>query len=204
MSHFDTNPRAFFDAVYQDIAPWDIGGMQPDLDALLDAFPPPSPVLDLGCGTGDHVFGIARRGVQTMGIDFVEGAIATAQKRAATMPPEVAALVSFEVGDAFHLSRDGRQFGAIVDSGFFHLFTQAQRDALVPEIAAALTKGGRYYMLAFAVEFDLPNTPHRVTEAEVRARFSADTGWRIHTLRPAQFHNRIAATPAIAACIEKV
>jgi hypothetical protein len=119
------------------------------------------------------------------------------------MPEEAARLATFEVGDAFHLSQLGRQFGTIVDSGFLHLFGQAERDAFERELAAALAPGGRYYLLGFAIEFDLPNTPRKVTEEELRARFTPEAGWRVRVARPATFVNRIAATPAIAACIER-
>lgn len=204
MSNFGTDPRSFFEMIYENPAPWDIGAAQPDLTLLWDDYPPASPVLDLGCGTGDHVFALAERGLDAVGIDFAESAITQANERKAAFPPEVASRVTFETGDAFHLSRDGRQFGAIVDSGFLHLFEQEPRNDFAQELAAALLPGGRYYLLAFAIEFDLPNTPRKVTEEELRARFSPENGWRILTIRPAQFLNRIAATPAIAACIERM
>ena len=40
MSRFGPDPRAFFEAVYEETAPWDIGGAQPALVALLDEHPP--------------------------------------------------------------------------------------------------------------------------------------------------------------------
>jgi hypothetical protein len=94
-------------------------------------------------------------------------------------------------------------FGAVVDSGFFHVFDSDQRDLFVNELAATLIPGGRYYLLAFAVEFPLPNTPLEVTEEEVRTRFSSERGWRVLSIRSAEFQSRMVPVPALAVCIER-
>lgn len=194
----------FFDSIYQDTPPWDIGAAQPALTALFDEHPPAGPVLDLGCGSGDLVIELARRGLRVLGIDIVEAAIEQARARAASLPPEVADLIDFQVADALHPSRLGQRFGAVVDSGFFHLFDQESRDRLVREIADALRPGGRCYLLEFATEFDIPNTPLKVTGDELRARFTEEAGWRVLALRPAQFESRIAPVPAVAAVLERL
>ena len=194
----------FFDSIYQETPPWDIGAAQPGLTALLDEHPPVAPVLDVGCGSGDLVIELARRGVEVLGIDVVDAAIEQARARAAAMPPEVARLAAFEVGDALHPSRLGRRFGAVVDSGFFHLFDQDHRDRFAAELADTLNPGGRYYLLAFATEFPVPNTPLKVTDDELRARFTEERGWRTLALRPAQFESRIAPVPAVAAVFERL
>ncbi|HEX2202277.1 MAG TPA: GrpB family protein [Longimicrobium sp.] len=200
MSRFSPD---FFDTVYRETPPWDVGEAQPDLRALLDAWPPTGPVLDAGCGPGDLAIELARRGVDVLGVDVARAAVDEARVRAAALPPEAAARVRFEVGDALRPSTLGRRFGAVVDSGFFHLFDQPTRDAFADELAAVLPPGGRYYLLAFAVEFDMPNTPLKVTEDELRARFSAERGWRILELRPARFQSRMSPVPAVAACFER-
>jgi SAM-dependent methyltransferase len=193
----------FFDSVYLQTPPWEVGKAQPALSALLDEHPPTGPVLDVGCGSGDLAIELARRGLQTVGVDIVEAAIAQAREKARALPAHVAERLGFRVGDALRPTELGRRFGAVVDSGFFHLFDQPTRDAFARDVAAALQPGGRLYLLEFATEFDMPNTPLRVTEDELRARFSADAGWRILALRPAQFQSRIAPVPAVAACIER-
>jgi SAM-dependent methyltransferase len=204
MSRFGVDPHAFFESVYRDdTPPWDIGGPQPDLSALLVEHPPEGPVLDAGCGSGDLVLAIARRGLPVLGVDVVETAIADARAKAAASPPEVARLAEFQVGDALRPTLLGRRFGAIVDSGFFHVFDQEQRDLYAEEVAGVLNPGGRLYLIEFAIEFDMPNTPLKVTDDELRARFTAEKGWRFLALRPAQFHSRFAPVPAVAACIER-
>ncbi len=203
MSRFGTNPRDFFASVYQAPPPWDIGGAQPALDALLDAYPPVGPVLDVGCGSGDLAIALAQRGLHVLGIDFIDVAIAQAHAKAARLSPSVARLLHFQVADALQPSRLAQQFGSVVDSGFFHLFESDERDRFIDELAATLLPGGRYYLLAFAVEF-APPSPRQVTEDEVRARFTPGSGWRIRELRSAEFLSHIAAVPAISACIEQL
>lgn len=201
MSRFDPG---FFDLVYRETPPWDVGQVQPALDALLDAHPPAGPVLDVGCGSGDLALTIARRGLPVLGIDVVEAAIAQARAKAQAEKPETAQLLEFRVADALRPSLLGRRFGAVVDSGFFHVLEAEQRDVFVDELAATLLPGGRYYLLAFAIEFPMPNTPLLVSEDELRARFTAEKGWRIGEVRPAQFISRMAPVAAIAACIERI
>lgn len=202
MSRFGPDPRAFFEAIYQDVAPWDVGSAQPDLSAVLAAHPPADPVLDVGCGTGDLSIALARAGSQVIGIDFAESAVHQALSRRVALPNEVGDRLQFTVADAFHLSPLGR-FGAVVDSGFLHLFSPGDGERFLGQLPDVLGPGGRYYLLAFATEFDVPNTPRRVTEDELRAYFTADRGWRIRELRPATFQSRIAPVPAVAGCFER-
>jgi SAM-dependent methyltransferase len=204
MSRFGPDPRAFFDSVYRETPPWDVGGPQPAMSALLTAHPPASPVLDVGCGSGDLAIALAQGGFQTLGIDFVDAAVEQAREKVAALPPEVARCLEFQVADALQPSLLQRQFGAVVDSGFFHLFEPDQRDRFVDELASTLRPGGRYYLLAFATEFPIPNSPLKVSEDELRARFTAEKGWRILEIRSAEFLSRIAPVPAISACIERV
>jgi len=58
--------------------------------------------------------------------------------------------------------------------------------------------------LAFAVTFPVPNMPRAVTEAEIRARFTAERGWRVRECRSAEFLSRIAPVPATCACVERM
>lgn len=205
MSRFGADPRAFFETVYKGEAPWEVGGPQPAMAALIEEFPPAGPVLDLGCASGDLAIFLAQRGLPVLGIDFVPSAIEQARQKAAALPHEVASLLEFQVADALRPSALQRQFGAVMDSGFFHLLTDEQCDQLVQELAAVLRPGGRYYLHEFAIEFAMPNTPRQVTQEEVRRRFTPEKGWRIHAVRSAEFFSRVA--PPVAAtlvCIERL
>jgi SAM-dependent methyltransferase len=203
VSRFGPDPREFFASVYQDVPPWDVGGPQPALVSLFAEFPPAGPVLDLGCGSGDLALFLARGGLDVIGIDFVDAAIEEARRKADALAGETAGSLEFKVGDALRPSQLELRFGAVVDSGFFHLFAPEECDRLIDEVAAALLPGGRYYLHAFATEFPGPNMPRAVTEGEVRARFTAANGWRVLEVRSAEFQSRVAPVPATVACAER-
>jgi SAM-dependent methyltransferase len=205
MSRFGPDPRDFFDSVYQGTAPWDVGRPQPALIALFDEYPPLGPALDVGCGSGDLSIYLAQRGLQVTGIDFVEAAIVQAREKAGSLPSKVAGALNFQVADALQPALLKRRFGSVVDSGFLHLFDLEQRDRFADELASALSPGGRYYVLAFAIEYDVPNMPRQVTAEELQARFTSEKGWQIRALRSAEFLNRVAPpVPAVSACIERL
>ena len=204
MSRFGSNPLDFFNSVYQDIPPWDIGAPQPAMAALLNEYPPTSPILDLGCGTGDLAIYLAKLGYQVTGIDFVEKAIANCRERAGSLPVEVTRLLDFQVADALKPSLLQRQFGAVVDSGFFHLFDSEQCDQLMDEVGRILLPGGHYYLHEFDVEFPISGMPRRISAEEMQSRFTPEGGWRIKEIRSVEFLSRVAPpVPATCACIER-
>jgi cyclopropane fatty-acyl-phospholipid synthase-like methyltransferase len=205
LSRFGSDPRSFFNAVYEDIPPWEIGKPQPAMMDLLASYPPASPILDVGCGSGDLSIYLAGLGYETLGIDFVEAAIASAQEKRKALPPETARLVRFQVADALKPSLLGRKFGAIVDSGFFHLFDPEQCDHYVEELARTLLSGGLYYLHAFDMDFPISSMPRQLTADEVRGRFTKEKGWHIREIQSVGFLSRVAPpVPAICACIERV
>ena len=205
MSRFGFDPLAFFNFVYQDIPPWDIGAPQPAMTAILEKYPPPNPILDIGCGSGDLAIYLAQRGHQVIGIDFVESAIKNAQAKSDSLPYEIAQLVRFKVGDALKPSLLEQKFGAVVDSGFYHLFNPEQCDPLISEIASILLPNGRYYLHEFAVEFPMPNMPRQITAEEIQTRFTVEKGWQIKEIQSVEFLSRVAPpVPAICVCIERL
>ena len=205
MSRFGSDPLDFFNSVYKDTPPWDIGAPQPAMVALLDKYPPTSPVLDVGCGSGDLSIYLAQLGHQVVGIDFVETAIASAKEKLRSLPPEVARLLNFQVADALKPSLLQHQFGAVVDSGFFHLFDSEECDPFVEELARTVLPHGQYYMHEFAIEFPVSGLPRQISAEELQARFTMDKGWRIREIQAVEFLSRVAPpVPAICACIERL
>ncbi len=205
MGRFGDDPRDFFGQVYSDVAPWEVGGAQPDMARLLEDFPPADPVLDLGSATGDLAISLALQGHDVLGLEFVETAVDQARVKAAGLEPDVRSHLRFEVGDATRPSALGVRFGAVLDSGFMHLLDPDETDRFVSDLGRAIAPGGRYYLHEFAIEFPIENVPRAITEDELRARFSLESGWRVLEVRQAVFHNRVAQpTPAIVACIERL
>jgi cyclopropane fatty-acyl-phospholipid synthase-like methyltransferase len=205
MSRFGSDPLAFFNSVYKNIAPWDIGAPQPAMTALLKKYPPVNPILDIGCGSGDLAIYLAQLGFQVVGIDFVESAITSAQAKVDSLPHKTAQLLSFQVADALKPSLLQKKFGAVVDSGFYHLFNPDQCDRLIDEIASILLPNGCYYLHEFAIEFPVPNVPRQVTADEIQTRFTIDKGWQIKEIQSVEFLSRVAPpVPATCSCIERL
>jgi SAM-dependent methyltransferase len=196
-----------FDLNNRETPPWDIGEPQPALIELLDEYPPSAPVLDVGCGSGDLALALAQRGLTVLGIDLAETAISQARAKAVAAGPAVGRLAEFRVGDALNPSLLVEPFGAVVDSGFFHLFGSPDREHFVHELAATLPIGGRYYLLGFAFDSPVPNAPRQVREDELKRLFALEHGWRVLALRPARFlirSTRGNQVPAVAMCAERV
>jgi SAM-dependent methyltransferase len=207
MDNTNTNrPPNFFDSVYQEgTAPWDIGKPQPAMTALFDKYPLIDPVLDVGCGTGSLTIEIARRGFSALGIDSAETAIEKAGSKIASVEPGVRNSIEFRLGDALNISQLNKQFGSIVDSGFYHIFGPTERDRFIDEIFKALKTGGRYYLLGFAIDSPMPNAPKQVTRKELEEKFDRAKGWNILEISSAELVTVSSRgnVPATAACIEK-
>ncbi|MBI1299231.1 hypothetical protein GC175_30235 [bacterium] len=98
-----------------------------------------------------------------------------------------------------------RKFGAVMDSGFYHLFNPEQCAELIEEVASVLIPGGCYYLHEFAVEFPMPNVPRQVSVAEVQSRFILDKGWRVLEVQSVEFLSRVAPpVPATCSCVERI
>lgn len=110
-----------YDRLYRSTAdsggpPWDIGGPQPALAAVLDDGATGSTVLDIGCGAGDLAIALARLGYQVTAVDISRVAIEMARVKAAT----AGLTVRFEVQDATTLSLAAAPFDRVFDSGLLH------------------------------------------------------------------------------------
>jgi len=173
--------RPSWDSVYQGSPPWDIGRPQPPFGRLADAGKLQGRVLDVGCGTGEHVMLAASHGADAMGVDVAELAIERA--RAKAQQRGISAM--FEVGDVLHLDRLKRQFDVITDSGVFHIFDDEERPVYVHSLRSALRPGGMYYLMCFSDRQPGDSGPRRVSQAELRAAFV--DGWSIRSIDPAKF-----------------
>jgi SAM-dependent methyltransferase len=111
--------------------------------------PPFGPVLDLGCGSGMWGVGLAKRGWQVTGVDFVPKALRRARRRARQAGVEMRLIE----GDVTRLSEFdvGSDFPFLVDFGLFHdELTDEQRKAMGREVSALATPGATLLMMAWA------------------------------------------------------
>jgi 2-polyprenyl-3-methyl-5-hydroxy-6-metoxy-1,4-benzoquinol methylase len=164
--------------------PWDIGRPQPAFRRLAEAGAIDSPVLDSGCGTGEHALLLAARGFEVVGVDVSATAIRTAQEKAR----ERGLAATFVVGDVLDLSAIGRTFRSVIDSGMFHTLDDPERQRYVAELAQTVEPGGRVFLLCFSERTPGQLGPRRVTQAEIWAAF--DGGWTVEEILPERFDVR--------------
>src|SRR5438876_6700630 len=103
--------------MYASTPPWEIGRPQPALTELAEAGAVHGRVLDVGCGTGEHVLMAARLGLPATGVDIAPTAIASAQRKAG----ERGLAARFLVWDALELAALGELFDTVLDCGLFHI-----------------------------------------------------------------------------------
>ena len=175
--------RATFESLYAGKAPWDIGRPQGPFAAI--AHRVTSPVLDIGCGTGETALFFGARGHQVIGIDFVEEAIRRARAKAAAR----GLAVEFLVKDALTLGDWGERFASVIDCGLFHVFSDADRQRYVQGLAQVLEPGGRLFLMSFSDEEPGTEGPRRVSRQELHEAFA--DGWEVESVQPV----RVAVNP---------
>jgi len=177
--------REIFVNAYAGKAPWDTGEPQHAFVAVTDKIA--GSLLDSGCGPGDNALFFAKRGCAVTGYDFLEEPIARAKQKAA----ERGLAATFLVKDALKLQDWPERFDNVIDSGLFHVFTDADRATYVRGLATVLKPGGRLFLLCFSDATPGTFGPRRVTQNELRAAFA--DGWQIESLEPSHFDTRAEA-----------
>ncbi len=181
-----------FDAFYAGTPPWDIGRPQPAFLALAEAGAIRGRVLDVGCGTGEHVLMAAGLGLEVTGVDVATAAIDAAEGKAR----DRGLSARFLVGDALQLASLGERFDTVLDCGLFHIFEDDERPVFVDNLRAVIRPGGRYFMLCFSDRQPGAFGPRRVTQDEIRASF--DEGWQVDSIEPAKIDITFSPTGALA------
>jgi len=170
--------RATFENFYDGPAPWDIGKPQGTFVAVADRVT--GPVLDAGCGTGEHALFFAARGHRVTGIDFVGKAIQRARRKAA----ERGLSVEFSIKDATMLGDWAERFASAIDCGLFHVFSDDDRRRYVGGLAQVVEPGGRLFLMCFSDEEPGTEGPRRVSRQELYDAFT--DGWQVESIQPAQ------------------
>lgn len=178
-----------WDAVYRDDGkpPWEIEAPQPAFVALAESGALRSPVLDVGCGTGENALMLAERGLEVLGVDLAPSAIERARAKA----HERGLTAGFEVGDALALDQTvgDRRFATAIDSGCFHVFaTDDEVARYVASLHEVLEPGAVLHLMCFSEAQPGTCGPRRISQAELRTAFA--DGWRIESIEPAVFITR--------------
>jgi ubiquinone/menaquinone biosynthesis C-methylase UbiE len=138
--------RKQFDAIATD---WDTmrdpTHLAPYEAALAAVEPAPSSALDLGTGTGQGAFAIARRfpDARVVGVDLAEAMLAEAKRKT---PAELAERVQFENGDASALPFPDASFDLVAHANMIPFFD---------ELARVLAPGG-HALFAFSLGSGTP------------------------------------------------
>lgn len=132
--------------------------------ALAAVVPPPERALDLGTGTGEGAFAIARRFPHTevVGADLADRMLGEARRKT---PTELAGRVRFEHADASALP---------FPDGSFGLVTHANMIPFFDELTRVLAPGGQA-LFAFSAGADTPiYVPRERLRAELERRGFTD------------------------------
>lgn len=182
-----------YDAAYASVPNWEIGRPQRAFVQLLNAGLIRSPVLDVGCGTGELSLFLARNGHQVLGIDLSMVAIQQARDKARWR--RVSA--EFVVWDALHLSafkESNLSFQTVVDSAMLHILGDRERDLFIDALGDIVPSGGLYYVLGDARRS--AGDMYGITPSEIQRRFEKANGWEMLFVHPTVFERRWSSNPA--------
>ncbi|MFD4605438.1 class I SAM-dependent methyltransferase [Streptomyces sp. NPDC058464] len=167
------------DDLYAGPPPWDIGRPQPAFLALAKAGAFRGRVLDVGCGTGEHVLMCADLGLEATGVDLASKAVHTAELKAR----EQRGTARFLRWNALELTDLRETFDTVLDCGLFHALGGADRSTYIDNLRAVIKPGGRYFMLCFSDRQPGEwGRVHGLKSTEFEDAFTG--GWRIDSIEP--------------------
>ena len=97
-------------------------------------------------------------------------------------------IVKFLVKDALKLHEWSERFDNVLDSGLFHVFSDADRIPYVRGLKTVLNPGGRLFLLCFSDATPGTEGPRRVSQSELHHTFA--DGWEIESLEPVRLEIR--------------
>jgi cyclopropane fatty-acyl-phospholipid synthase-like methyltransferase len=172
------------DAYQQNNVPWDIGRPQPAILRIAEWGGLVEPVLDSGCGSGEHALLAASMGLEVRGVDVSQTAIEHARAKAR----QRGLSAEFIVGDVLALDQIDRlepPFRTVIDTGCFHTFANADRPLYASSLAAVTETDALLHLLCFSEHTPGTDGPRRVTEGEIIGTFSDD--WYVESIEPDTF-----------------
>ena len=169
------------------IPPWQIDRPQPEVIQLVEKGKFESPVLDLGCGTGDNTIELARHGLVVKGLDAVPEALERARKK--TEQAGLKQSPEFVLGDALRLAESGLKARTVLDCALFHTFSDEERKDYIRGLEAVLSPGGRLHILSFSELETRQPGPRRLSLSEITGSFGA--GWRVENSVRCRYWDRV-------------
>lgn len=172
-------PEDFEDA-YQLITPaWEIGRPQRAFINLAMMGKIKGRVLDMGCGTGEHVLMAAVLGLDAVGVDTSPTAIRIAEGKA----HKRGLRTTFLVSDVLLTDELDAEFDTVLDCGMFHNLADENRTVFADRIHAVLRPGGWYIMLCFSDQRPRSGAARTISQEEIHRTFS--NGFRIDSIESA-------------------
>jgi ubiquinone/menaquinone biosynthesis C-methylase UbiE len=169
------------------IPPWQIDRPQPEVLQLIEQGKFESPVLDLGCGTGDNTIELTRHGLVVKGLDAVPEALERARKK--TEQAGLKQSPEFVLADALRLAESGLKARTVLDCALFHTFSDEERMDYIRGLEAVLSPGGRLHILSFSELETRQPGPRRLSLSEITGSFGA--GWRVEDSVRCRYWDRV-------------
>ena len=185
--------QRFWDSMYRGTPTWELGGPDPELVGLLDQgrIGGPGRALDLGCGTGNDVVELARRGWTVSGVDVSDRALARAREKAAVAGVEP----DLRNADVTRLPGLDGPFDLIVDRGLLmSLFGERARRAYTHAVTALTAPGSVVYQHQWV----LPEEPSPLSRAWLATRLNG------FVLTPGELEARFGSAFAIEPLTESL
>ena len=177
----------FAEMYAEGIPPWQIDRPQPEVIRLIEQGKFESPVLDLGCGTGDNAIELARHGLVVKGLDAVPEALERARKK--TEQAGLKHSPEFILGDALRLVESGLKARTVLDCALFHTFSDEERKEYIRGLEVVLSHGGRLHILSFSELETRQPGPRRLSLSEITGSFGK--GWRVEDSVRCRYWDRV-------------
>jgi SAM-dependent methyltransferase len=139
----------FFRSYHAD-PPWDTNISPPELLDFLTLHIP-GRALDIGCGTGTNLIGLAKYGWQAEGIDYIHKAVRKARQKL----QDKNLTIPVYHGDFLTSTKVRGPYDLILDIGCYHSFPDENKRRYENKIAVLLAKPG-YFLIHGYLKSDSP------------------------------------------------